>query len=234
MSIEPLILLPGLICDERLFGPQLPALRAVTEVSVADLTHADSTALMAEQVLAKAPPRFALAGLSMGGYVALQVMRLAPERVTRLALLDSQSRPDTPESTARRHALIEVAMSEGMLAVADRFLPLFFHPDRVGERALVETARGMAEAVGPAAFVRQQHALMGRPDMRPTLEHIACPTLVLAGRQDVLTPVEVQEEMASKILDATLVLLPKCGHLSTLERPQAVTGAMLTWLGAVG
>jgi pimeloyl-ACP methyl ester carboxylesterase len=161
-------------------------------------------------------------------------MRLAPERVTRLALLDSQSRPDTPASTARRHALIELAMAEGMTAVADRFLPLFFHPDRVADPELVAAARGMAEAVGPAAFVRQQHALMGRPDMRPVLETIRCPTLVLAGRQDALTPVELQEEMASRIPDATLVLLPRCGHISTLERPQAVTGAMLTWLGAIG
>lgn len=233
MAREPLILLPGLLCDEQLFAGQIPALRKVVDVTVAELTNADSTLSMAQQVLASAPDRFSVAGLSMGGCVALEIVRTAPERVSRLALLDSQSRPDTPEAIAMRHALIELAKAEGLGAVVDRLMPLFVHPARVGEPSLVATVKAMAAHVGTAAFIRQQHALIGRADMRPALSAISCPTLVLAGRQDARTPPELQEEMAAAIPDATLVLLPGCGHLSTLERPADVTGALLAWLGVL-
>lgn len=227
-----LLLLPGLLCDHRLFAPQLPALAAVAETMVADLTADRSIAAMATRVLAAAPPRFALAGLSMGGYVAFEILRRAPERVTRLALLDTQARPDTEEAAARRRGLMELAQKGEFRGLTPRLLSLFIHPDRLGDTRLVGTVQAMAESTGKAAFLRQQTAILGRPDSRPGLPAIACPTLVLAGRQDAVTPPVVQEEIAAAIPGATLVLLPRCGHLAPLERPEAVTRQLLLWLDA--
>lgn len=232
MARGTLVLLPGLLCDERLFAPQLGPLGAAAEVTVADLTRDEGVAAMAARVLAGAPPaRFALAGLSMGGYVALEVMRQAPDRVSRLALLDTQARPDTAESAARRRALMATAARDGGLAgVTPLLLPLLLHDDRLGDAGLTGTVHAMADAVGAEAFARQQRAIMGRPDSRPSLGAIEVPTLVLAGWQDAITPPELQLEMARAIPDATLALVPRCGHLSTLERPEAVTRQLLAWL----
>lgn len=230
---EALILLPGLLCDDRLFAPQRAALgTAAADVSVPDLTRDESVAAMADRVLAAAPERFALAGLSMGGYVALEILRRAPGRVTRLALLDTQARADTDEAKARRRGLMDSAAGDGLEAVTSRLLPLLLHEDRLGDADLTGTVRAMADAVGSDAFLRQQRAIMGRPDSRPSLPAIAVPTLVLAGREDAITPPELQQEMAAGIQHATLVLLPRCGHLSTLERPDAVARQLLAWLQA--
>lgn len=227
---EPLILVPGLLCDERLFAPQLPALAARTPVRVAQTRLDDSLGAMAERLLAEAPERFALAGLSMGGYVCFEVMRRAPDRVTRLALLDTQARADTPEAAQRRRDLMALAERGEFLGVAPRLLPLFLHPDRIERLGPVVTT--MAAAVGKEAFLRQQRAILGRPDSRPLLASIRCPTLVLCGRQDQLTPPSLHEEMAAAIPEATLVVLPNCGHLAPLERPEAVAAQLLAWLEA--
>lgn len=227
---EPLILVPGLLCDERLFGPQLPALAARGPVRVAETRRDDTLRGMAGRLLAEAPDRFALAGLSMGGYVCLEVMRQAPERVTRLALLDTQARADTPEASQRRRDLMALAERGEFLGVAPRLLPLFLHP--VHLPALGPTVTAMAQAVGKDAFLRQQRAILTRPDSRSILQAIGCPTLVLCGRQDQLTPPALHEEMAAAIPDATLVVLPGCGHLAPLERPAAVTAQLLAWLAA--
>ena len=227
-----LILLPGLLCDERLFAGQRHALADLADIHVPELTGQDSIAAMAAHVLATAPARFALLGLSMGGYVALEIMRRAPERVERLALVDSQARADTEESKARRRGLIELTERGSFHGVTPRLLPLFIHPDRLGDADLTGTVQAMAERIGKAAFVRQQTAIMGRIDSRPHLRDIACPTLVLAGLQDAVTPPEVQIEMAGLIPEATLVLLPRCGHLAPLERPEAVTRQLRLWLQA--
>lgn len=229
MSLTPLVLLPGLLCDRRLFDPQTVELARLGPVAVADLTTADSIAGMADHVLAHAPPRFALAGLSMGGIVALEILRRAAERVERLALIDTQARPDDVAARERRLALIDLARSGEFASVPQRLLLLLVHPDRVADAGLAATLRAMAEAVGGDAFIRQQTALMGRIDSRPSLPAIACPTLVLAGRQDALTPPPVQEEMAAAIPDATLVILPCCGHLAPLERPDVVTRFLCEW-----
>lgn len=229
---EPLVLVPGLLCDERLFAAQLPALAARTSVRVAETRLDDSLAGMAERLLAEAPARFALAGLSMGGYVCLEVMRRAPERVARLALLDTQARADTAEATQRRKDLMALAERGEFLGVAPRLLPLFLHPAHLA--ALGPTVTAMAAAVGKEAFLRQQRAILTRPDSRPLLPSIGCPTLVLCGRQDQLTPPALHEEMAAAIPQATLVVLPGCGHLAPMERPAAVTAQLLAWLAARG
>jgi pimeloyl-ACP methyl ester carboxylesterase len=227
---EPLILLPGLLCDHRLFAGQLDALARRADVMVADLIGADTVAGLAARVLATAPPRFALAGLSMGGYVAFEIVRRAAHRVTRLALLDTQARADTEDAKARRRGLIELTRKGEFLGVAPRLLPLFLHPDALADPQIAGTVTAMAESTGKDAFIRQQQAIMGRPDSRPALRAIACPTLVLAGRDDQITPPELQLEMAQAMPDATLALLPRCGHLAPLERPDAVTRQLMGWL----
>jgi pimeloyl-ACP methyl ester carboxylesterase len=232
MSRTPLILLPGLLLDERLYGAQLDALADRAEMRVADLTRATSIAAMADQVLADAPERFALCGLSMGGYVAFEIMRRAPERVTRLALLDTQARPDSAEARARRRDLIALAERGAFETATARLLPLFVHPDRHEDEALRATITAMAGRVGRDGFLRQQAAILNRADSRPGLASIACPTLVLTGRQDLLTPVEVHYEIAAAIPAATLVVLPNCGHLSPLEQPAMVNAQLASWLAA--
>jgi pimeloyl-ACP methyl ester carboxylesterase len=225
---EPLVLLPGLLCDEALWAPQVAALPG--PVTIPDLTRHDSLAGMADSVLAAAPPRFALAGLSMGGYCAQEIMRRAPARVTRLALLDTSARADSEEQRARRGGLIELAQKGEFKGVTPRLLPLLIHPDRLDDEALTRIVLGMAERVGKEGFLRQQKAIMGRPDGRPDLARIACPTLVLVGRQDALTPPALHEEIAAGVPGSELVVVEACGHLSTLERPEAVNRALAEWL----
>jgi len=226
----PLILLPGLLCDAALWRAQVEGLGEVAEPLVVDLTQDDSLAGMAHRTLAGAPPSFALAGLSMGGYAAQEIMRQAPERVAKLALLDTSARADTPEQTARRRGLIELSEKGDFKGVTPRLLPLFIHPARHEDKPLTEAIMGMAERVGKAAFLRQQKAIMGRPDGREDLRRIACPTLVLCGRQDALTPLALHEEIAGLVPGAKLVVVEDCGHLSTLEKPVTVTAALRQWL----
>lgn len=226
----PLALLPGLLCDAALWQPQVEGLADLADCRVIDLTTQDSTAAMAESVLAAMPPRFALAGLSMGGYAALEVMARAPERVTRLALLDTRCQVDDAETTARRRGLIELAEKGEFKGVTPRLLPLFIHEARLGDAALTGTVTAMAERVGKDAFVRQQRAIMGRRDHSATLVTIHVPTLVLCGRDDRLTPLADSKVMAAGIAGARLVVVEDCGHLATLERPAEVTAALRRWL----
>ena len=230
MRTPPLILLPGLLLDERLYAAQLAGLADRAEMHVMDLTGADSIGGMAASVLAAAPERFALCGLSMGGYVAFEIMRQAPERVLRLALLDTQARPDSAEALARRRDLIALAERGAFETATARLLPLFVHPERREDPALTATITAMATKIGRDGFLRQQAAILNRADSRPGLAAIACPTLVLTGRQDHLTPVEVHYEIAAAIPAATLVVLPHCGHLSPLEQPVMVNAQLAAWL----
>jgi len=228
-----LVLLPGLLCDARLWQPQVDALGDRAPAWVADLTRDDSMAAMAERVLSEAPfERFALAALSMGGYVALEIMRRAPQRVERLALMDTQARADTEEARARRLALMELASKGRFLGVTDRLMPLLMHASRLADERLTGLVKDMANSVGPEAFLRQQKAIMDRVDSQPGLAEIRCPTLVLCGEQDMLTPLERHVELAEAIAGSTLVSLPACGHLSTLERPVEVSRALSGWLAA--
>ena len=228
----PLALLPGLLCDHALWKPQVEGLADIADPWVADLTKHESTADMAESVLAAMPERFALAGLSMGGYVALEVFARAPERVSRLALLDTRAQLDSEETTARRRGLIELAEKGQFKGVTPRLLPLFIHEARLDDAALTGTVTQMAERVGKDAFVRQQRAIMGRRDQVSTLVTIHVPTLVLCGREDTLTPLEDSKAMAAGIAGARLVVVEDCGHLATIERPGEVTAALRRWLQA--
>ncbi len=233
MSKLPLVLVPGLLCDSLLWQEQVEGLANDADCWVADHTREDSMGGIAASLLAACPFRqFALAGLSMGGYVALEVMRQAPDRVTHLALLDTAARADTPEQTARRQAFIELADRGRFMGVTDALIPQLVHRTRTDHPALVAVIKTMARSVGRDAFVRQQKAIMGRIDSRPHLGAIACPTLVLCGRQDALTPPDRHEEMAAGIPGARLKMIDYCGHLSTLEQPEEVTVAMKGWLAS--
>jgi pimeloyl-ACP methyl ester carboxylesterase len=227
----PVVLIPGLLDSARLYAAQIPELWRRGPVMVADHTRDDSMGAIARRILANAPPRFALAGLSMGGYICFEILRQAPARVARLALLDTSARADTPEATAMRHTQMALASAGRLAEVVEQQLVRMIHPLHRDDRELREINRLMAEEVGPEGFIRQQTAIMGRPDSRPSLAAIGCPTLVLVGEQDQLTPPERAVEMAQGIRGAQLVTVPECGHLSTLERPREVTRALLDWLG---
>lgn len=227
----PLVLVPGLLCDERLWWHQADDLGDIAEPVISDVTRGASVSEMARAVLEAAPEEhFALAGLSMGGYVALEIMRVAPERVRCLALLDTTARADTPEQTEGRLELIGLAREGRFREIPRRLLPRIVHSGRLEDEKLVSTVFAMAEAIGAEAFVRQEEAIIGRPDSREDLPGIACPTLVLCGREDALMPVCVHEEMASLIPNSRLRIVEECGHLSTLERPEEVSAALRRWL----
>jgi pimeloyl-ACP methyl ester carboxylesterase len=229
--VTPLVLVPGLLCDRRLWRYQVDGLS--DQILIPDVTGGDSMAGLARGILEAAPERFALAGLSMGGYVSLEVMRQAPGRVEALALLDTSARPDTPERTEARLALVGLARGGRFDEVWQGLLPKVVHPDRVEEPGLRSVVREMAHAVGPEGFEWQERAIIGRPDSRPDLPNISCPTLVLCGRDDTLTPPHLHQELADGIPGASLHKIENCGHLSTLERPEAVTRAMRAWLEAL-
>lgn len=229
-EVMPVLLVPGLCCSPRLYADQIPALWRFGPVQVADHTRHDSMAAIAAGILNDAPPRFALAGLSMGGYIALTILRQAPERVCRLALLDTSVRPETPEQTARRRPQIALAEGGRFAEVSALQFPVFVHRNRHGDAALKERVRIMAEETGAQAFLRQQQAIMTRPDARPLLPSINCPTLVLVGDGDELTPPVLSEEIAAGIAGSRLVVVPDCGHLSTMERPEQVNRALTEWM----
>ncbi len=226
----PLLFLPGLLCDRALWENQVRHLADVAESQVMDLSRDDTVGALAAAVLAMAPPRFALAALSMGGYVALEILRRAPERVLRLALIDTTARPDSPEQLSRRRGLINLARSGKFRGVTPRLLPLLIHPDRQADQPLTSTVMAMAERVGQEAFIRQQTAIMSRPDSRPGLGAIACPTLVVGGREDALTPPPLLAEIADHIPGARHVIIEECGHLPPLERPHALSALLRQWL----
>jgi pimeloyl-ACP methyl ester carboxylesterase len=226
----PLVLVPGLLCTRALWEAQLTGLADVAHMTVADHTRHDSMMGIAESILAAAPHQFALAGLSMGGYIALEIIRLAPERVIKAAFLDTGSRADTPERSAARRELIAAAERDGARAVQERLMPVLIHKERLTDKPLVDAVLRMGEDTGVEAFRRQQMALMGRPNSRPMLKGIQCPALVLVGREDALTPLELSQEIANGIPKAKLEIVSDCGHLSTMERPEAVNRALRSWL----
>jgi len=230
-SSVPILLVPGLLCSARLYAPQIPALWPYGPVTVVDHRRDADMAAIAARILKDAPPRFTLAGLSMGGYIAFAMLRLAPERIARLVLLDTSARPDTPEQTAGRKTQIAMAQADRFGEIPELSIPRFLHRNRQHDERLTAIVRQMAEETGPDAFVRQQNAIMTRPDSRPLLASIACPTLVLVGDGDEATPPELNREIAGGISGAKLVVVPDCGHLSTLEQPEAVNTALADWLG---
>ena len=230
---QGLVLVPGLLCDALLWKAQIEALQGQIKCWVADHTRSETMPGVAADVLRDAPfERFALAGLSMGGYVALEIIRQTPQRVHRLALLDTSARADTAEQMEKRRGLIALARRGRFIGVTQGLLPLFIHPSRLADQQLVTTVKEMSRNIGRDAFIRQEEAIMSRADSRPLLPTIACPTLVLCGRQDAVAPLDRHEEMANGISGATLKVIDECGHLSTLERPADVSEALRVWLSA--
>jgi pimeloyl-ACP methyl ester carboxylesterase len=231
---QDVLLLPGLLCDDRLWRDQAAGLAGVARAVVADLALDDSMEAMARRALAAVPGRFALCGLSMGGYVAMAVVRLAPDRVSRLCLMDTSAAPDSPAQAARRRVLIAQLGNQALhfRGVTPRLLPSLLHPDRLGDAALAGEVTAMAERVGREAFLRQQTAILARPDSRPGLPAITVPTLVAVGDGDQLTPPGQAREIAGLIAGARLEVLEGCGHLPPLEAPERVTGLLRAWLAS--
>jgi pimeloyl-ACP methyl ester carboxylesterase len=219
----PILFIAGLLCSPRLYGNQIPALWHFGPITVADHTRDDAMDAIARRILSMAPPSFVLVGLSMGGYIALELLRQAPDRVLKLALLDTTARPDTHEQSERRRARIDLAQHGRYSEIPDLLFPLLVHPSRRDDEGLRQIFRLMAAETGSEAFVRQERAIMTRPDSRPGLGSISCPTLVLVGDSDQVTPPDYAAEIAAAIPGAQLVVLRECGHLSTLEQPDRVT-----------
>lgn len=229
---DDVLLLPGLLCDGRLWRDQVAGLAGVARVVVAGLTLDDRIEAMARRALAAMAGRFALCGLSMGGYVAMAMMRLAPERVGRLCLMDTSAAPDSPAQAGRRRSLIAQLGDRSLhfRGVTPRLLPSLLHPDRLGDASLAGEVMAMAERVGREAFLRQQTAILARPDSRPGLSAITVPTLVAVGSGDQLTPPAQAREIAGLIAAARLEILPGCGHLPPLEAPARVTRLLRDWV----
>jgi pimeloyl-ACP methyl ester carboxylesterase len=226
----PILLIPGLAGSPRIYAPVASAMWRLGPVTVANHVRDDTIGAIARRILAEAPPRFALAGHSMGGYIAFEIMRQAPDRVAKLALVNTQARPDTPEASTRRRALIARTTAGEYRAVLDELFPGFVHPSRRQDGALRQLVHDMGDDIGAEAFIRQQTAIISRPDSRPTLAWIKCPTLVLTGDEDNTIPNTLSKEMADGIPGAKLVILPDCGHLPQVEQPQATADALVEWL----
>jgi pimeloyl-ACP methyl ester carboxylesterase len=228
----PIVLVPGLLCSAEVFLPQVAALWPFGPVTVASTLEGDSMAAIAAAILRDAPPRFALAGISMGGYLSFEILRQAPERVLRLALLDTSARPDAPEQSERRRALLHRARTEDFATLLAEVSALLFHPSRAQDPLLRDLTVRMGLSVGIEGFARQTEALITRPDSRPMLGGIRVPTLVLVGDSDTMTPPEHAAEIAAAVPGARLVMVSRCGHGSTWEQPGEVNRALCEWLSA--
>ncbi|MEO4046032.1 alpha/beta fold hydrolase [Pseudomonas sp. CAU 1711] len=230
MNKPHLLRLPGLLCDARLWQHQVAALAGQAHVRVADLTQSDSIAGLAEDVLAQAPEQsFALAGLSLGGYVALEIMRRAPQRVFALALLDTSAHADSAETMQGRLTLMRQAAHD-FPGVIEVLLPRLLHPRHLRDAALVQLVTAMAASLGAEVFRRQQLAMLERIDSRASLAQIACPTLLLCGREDQITPPALHQEMQAAIAGAQLAQIDDAEHLMPLEQPQRVSSSLGAWL----
>jgi pimeloyl-ACP methyl ester carboxylesterase len=226
MPAKNILLLPGMMCDERLWSHQIAAMSV--PVQVADLSRSDTIESMAASTIAAAPDRFALAGLSMGGIVAFEVWRQAPERVSHLALLDTNPHPDSPDKKAIRFEQISAAASGKLEQLAIESLkPLYLAEKNRDDEELLTTILDMALSLGPAVFERQSLAVMNRSDSVPTLATITCPTSIICGREDSICPPSFHELMAEKIGGAELIVIDDCGHMSSMEQPDKITTELL-------
>ena len=228
--LHPLVLVPGLGSDDAVWRGVIEELADIAACQLAETRLDDTIAAMATRVLASAPPAFALAGVSMGGYVALEIIRQAPERVTRLALFDTGARPDSPESSARRRAAIAGLDAVGMVEGSRRSVPTLVAADASDD--IRDAVAGMGVRVGRDAYVRQQHANMHRSDARPFLATIQVPTIIVFGALDALTPLELAHELRDSIPGAKLHIVAGSGHLPPIEKPKEVAALMRSWLEA--
>ena len=238
MPASPLILVPGLMCDSAVWAPLLPALSGQATCQIADHGNANSLTVMAQQILDQAPARFAVAGHSMGGRVVMEVMRLAPQRVSRFALLDTgylarAAGAVGDEEAAGRHALLNIARAQGVRAMAAQWVQGMVDPARLRDVALIESIVAMFERKSADIFANQIAALLARPDATPVLKAVRVPTLVLCGRADSWSPVAQHEQIAALVPGARLHVVDNAGHMCTMERPDAVAQALLAWLQRV-
>ena len=233
MAKTNLLLVPGLLCDQRLWQEQIQGLSQTAECQVADVSQWNTIAGIATAAIGRMPPGpFAVAGLSMGGYVALEIQRQAAARVIGLALLDTNARADSEQSTSDRRRMMKMAETD-FERVVNALLPKLLLPAHMRDAALVAKVKAMAASTGKEAYCRQQEAIIGRIDSRPHLAKVKCPTLVLCGKEDTLTPIALHQEMANAISGARLVIAEQCGHLSTLEQPRLVTLNLVHWLSGL-
>ncbi len=228
--MTPLVMLPGMMCDDRLFVPQIEAFSGARAVTVPALTGADRVEDLAFEILRQAPDRFALAGLSMGGIVAMEMMRQAPDRIAGLCLMDTNPLAEDKAVKAGRLPQIEKAMAGRLDAVMREEMKPRYLTDGPRRAAILDLCMEMALALGPDVFVAQSKALMDRPDQMATLRAVTCPSLILCGAHDTLCPVSRHELMADLIGGAVLEVVPKAGHLPVLEAPQVTTAHLAEWL----
>ena len=225
-----LILLPGLLNDAELWRDQIGGLADVARCQVSDLTRGESIRALAEQVLDEAEPTFALAGFSMGGYVAQEIARIAPERIERLALIDTSIRVDTPERAAQRRAVSAAAGHDGaFLGVADRLMASYVDASRLDDADLTGRIQAMTQRLGREVFLRQNS--LPREDGQAALRALRCPIVIICGQNDAITPLAGQREMARAIGCSHLLIIPHTGHMTPMEAPGAVNGALRHWLG---
>lgn len=227
--MTPLVLIPGLMCDARLWAPQMGALGRRMVVH-ATCTEAAAMAQLAAAVLEAAPPRFALAGLSMGGIVAMEVLRQAPERIERLALLDTNPLAETPEVQARRRPQLARAVAGDLAGVMRDEMKPNYLAEGAGKAAILDLCMSMALALGPEVFARQSRALATRPDQQATLAAFRGPALVLTGAEDRLCPRDRHDLMHRLMPQSRLAVIDGAGHLPTLERPEDTTAELVRWL----
>jgi pimeloyl-ACP methyl ester carboxylesterase len=226
-----ILLLPGLLCDASVWTAQIVALSPHAHVLVADFSEHDSLEAMALSALAMAEGPIIAVGHSMGARVAMEMVHLAPERIRKLALIDTGVDSRREGEEAKRQVLVDLAFAEGMGALADRWLPPMVHVDRVEDQALLAPLKEMVMRATPEQHQRQIMALLNRPNLVPRLASITCPTLVMVGRQDRWSPLAQHEEMAAHIPNAELVVIEDSGHMTLLEQPEQVSDALLRWLG---
>lgn len=229
----PIVLVPGLNCSARIYTGQIPPLWRFGPVTVANHTHGDSVAAIARDILANASAKFLLVGFSLGGYIAFEMFRQAPQRIAALALVDTSARPDAPAQTALRQQRIRQAQEGRFREVVAEQFPALVHPSRHADTALQRDYRRMADETGAELFVQHQRAIIQRADSRPDLGRIRCPTLVLVGDSDQIMPPDAAKEMAEAILGARLVVVPDCGHLAPIERPDAVCAALVEFTESI-
>ncbi|WP_169545641.1 alpha/beta fold hydrolase [Sneathiella aquimaris] len=228
---HPLILIPGLLCTDELWRDQIQALSDISDVSIPKHHLDDDISLIADRILKDAPEKFALAGLSMGGYIALEIVLQAPDRVTHLALVDTRADADSPQDRKRREDFIRlVQRGKTFKGVTESLLPMLIHPSRFQDDALTSRIYQMAEDIGQEGFIRQETAIMNRKDRNAELGKIVCPTIVISGNEDALISPDLQEKMANAIPDAEFHLIAECGHLPSMERPFEVNTLFREWL----
>lgn len=227
---EPLLLLPGMMCDARLFAPQIAHFSNSRPIQVSNFGQGNTIGAMANFVLKHAPPRFALAGLSMGGIVAMEVIRQAPQRITRLALLDTNHLAEAPDRAAARDPQIARALGGQLRAIMRDEMKPSYLADTFSKASILSLCMDMAEDLGPAVFEAQSRALQSRPDQTETLSAVQVPTLVLCGEQDGLCPPERHRQMQALLPDSRLKIISDAGHLPTLEQPETTNKELERWL----